>query len=235
MLDPALLQEFCNRFYGYGVADAPYWFISMEEGGGKTEDEIASRLAAWDARGRRELEDVDEYHRAIDQSEWFDSYPPIQRTWAAMIRVLLAMTGESTDAESVRAYQRDRLARSGGTTRLSPLFPLPAQSLDHWHYSQWSTTSHFADRQAYRGAFESARVAHLTAAITRYSPRTVAFLGASYLTYWSKIARTEFCSTAEGTFLGQNGSTKFIVCKHPATKGIPNEYFASAGRALRAA
>lgn len=235
MLDATLLQQFCDRFYGYGVVDAPYWFISMEEGGGKTEIEIASRLAAWDTRGRRELEDVDEYCRAIDQSKWFDSRPPIQRTWAAMIRMVLAMMGETTDAESVRAYQRGHLARSGGTTRLSPLFPLPAQSLDHWYYSQWSTTSHFANRQAYRGAFESARIAHLAAAIIKHSPRTVAFFGISYLSYWSQIARTELHVTAEDTFLGESGSTKFIVCKHPATKGIPNEYFVSAARALGAA
>lgn len=232
MLETALLQDFCERFYGYGTLDAPHWFICMEEGGGKTESEIASRLAVWDIRGRRELEDVDAYHRAIGQDRWFSARPPIQRTWAAMIRMVLTIAGERTDAESVRAYQRDRLARQGGTTRLSPLFPLPAQSLDHWHYSQWSAVSHLSDRKAYRAALESNRVAHLAAAVGQASPPTVVFFGTSYLPYWSRIAGTELRPMPGGTHLGANGSTRFIVCKHPATKGISNEYFISAGHAL---
>ena len=235
MLDLTLLRHFCDRFYGYGVADAPHWFISMEEGGGKTEAEINERLAAWNKRGQRELEDVAEYHEAIGQSKWFSSRPPIQRTWAAMIRILLAMAGQSTDVESVRRYQRDRLARTGSATRLSPLFPLPAQSLDHWHYPRWSEGSHFANRQAYRAEFEAARVAHLASAINQHAPSTVAFFGTSYLAYWSRIAGVDFHATEEGTLIGASRKSRFVICRHPATKGIANEYFVSAGRALGAA
>ncbi|MBC8136283.1 MAG: hypothetical protein H8F28_10385 [Fibrella sp.] len=39
-------QEFCNGFLGYGNLSAPLWFIGMEEGGGKSESEIAARLDA---------------------------------------------------------------------------------------------------------------------------------------------------------------------------------------------
>jgi hypothetical protein len=234
MLNPTLLQAFCDRFYGYGTADAPHWFISMEEGGGTTEAEIGARVMAWDSRGRRELEEVDEFHNAIDQSKWFGSRPPIQRTWAAMIRMLLAMDGESTDTESVRIYQRDRLARRGGTTRLTPLFPLPAQSLNHWHYANWSTASHLRNRSAYRAAFESSRVAHLGGAVTQHAPRTVAFFGLTYLPYWSQVAGTELHAAAEGVYVGRRRSTKFIVCKHPATRGIRNDYFVSAAQTLSA-
>lgn len=63
MLDDQLLDDFIQKFRGYGSYEAPWWFIGMEEGGGNDEVELASRLSAWDKRGRLELEDIAEYHR----------------------------------------------------------------------------------------------------------------------------------------------------------------------------
>jgi hypothetical protein len=34
VLDPRLLTDFLDSFYGYGNPQAPLWFIGMEEGGG---------------------------------------------------------------------------------------------------------------------------------------------------------------------------------------------------------
>ncbi|MBC8135293.1 MAG: hypothetical protein H8F28_05315 [Fibrella sp.] len=39
-------QEFCNGFFAYGNPSDPFWFIGIEEGGGKSESEIAARLDA---------------------------------------------------------------------------------------------------------------------------------------------------------------------------------------------
>ena len=46
MLNPSLLQAFCEGFYGYGAADARHWFISMEEGGGTSEQEIQAYVGS---------------------------------------------------------------------------------------------------------------------------------------------------------------------------------------------
>ncbi len=222
-------------FFGYGVADAGHWFISMEEGGGTTEEEIGLRLGAWDARGRRELEEIDEYHRAIGLGKWFSPHPPIQKTWAASIRIVLAMDGLSTAVENVRIFQRDSLARRGGKTRLSPLFPLPSMSLDHWKYSEWSGATELKDRASYKQHVEAARVTQLAESVGKFRPRTVVFFGSSYLSYWERIAGVEFTATPEGLLVATSNGTRFIVCKHPATQGMTNAYFLSAAAALQGA
>ncbi|MFL7892770.1 MAG: hypothetical protein AB8I56_11970, partial [Anaerolineales bacterium] len=65
MFNDTLLEDFINRFFGYGNFKGKYWFIGMEEGGGNSLEEINRRLDAWDMRGRREVEDVADYHRAF--------------------------------------------------------------------------------------------------------------------------------------------------------------------------
>ncbi len=36
VLDSELLENFIQTFVGYGNADAPYWYVGMEEGGDST-------------------------------------------------------------------------------------------------------------------------------------------------------------------------------------------------------
>jgi hypothetical protein len=149
--------------------------------------------------------------------------------------MVLAMNGLSTSVEDVRIFQRDRLARRGGKTRLSLLFPLPSKSLDHWKYHEWSGATQLKDRSRYKRHFETTRVAQLAKSVGKLSPKTVAFFGSSYLPYWERIAGVEFKVTPEGVLTAANRGTKFIVCKHPATKGISNAYFLSAAVALQGA
>lgn len=235
MLDTELLKAFCSGFYGYGAKDAPHWFLSMEEGGGTTEAEIAARIEAWHSRGRPELEDVASYHEAIGQQHWFSARPPVQRTWAAMIRIVLAYEGAATDLETVRTYQRDRLGRTDGVTRLSPLLPLPAKSLAHWNYGEWTEDDSLATRARYHDAFSALRIAHLAAALRNIRPRTVTFFGASYMHYWVRIATAPMVPIQDVAHAAVEGHTTFIACKHPATRGLSNEYFVKVGRAHRAA
>jgi hypothetical protein len=233
MLNATLLQSFCTGFFGYGTNGADHWFISMEEGGGGSESEIEARLQAWDKRGRQELEEIHQYHHAIGQGKWFEGHPPIQRTWAAAIRMVLAFDGLSTSTETVRAYQRDRLGRQGGSTKLSPLFPLPSKSLDHWNYGAWSNDAVLADRTSYRRRFESLRIEHIAKSISDMRPKTVTFFGASYKDYWTRIAATNFSFDATGISIARKNGTKFVICKHPATQGITTAYFLEAAKTLK--
>ena len=152
-----------------------------------------------------------------------------------MIRIVLAYSGEATDVEAVRTYQRMKLGRAGGETRLSPLFPLPAKSLDDWRYPAWSGNAGLSDRKAYRKLYESNRVARLAESVRVAAPTTVTFLGTSYLNYWNQIAGMDLQAIGDVAFAGITEKTRFIACKHPAVKGITSEYFVRVGRAHRAA
>jgi hypothetical protein len=234
MLNPTLLRDFCSSFYGYGALDAAHWFISMEEGGGGSEQEIETRINVWLARGRTELDDIAEYHHDINQTKWFSPHPPIQRTWAAMIRVVLSFDSLATDVETVRVYQRDRLGRREGLMRLSPLLPLPSKSLNHWHYDAWTQDQAFVSRVKYRDMFADTRVKHLSQATRTLQPKTVTFLVLSYMEYWQQIASTKLVAHDELGYVGKANGTSFIACKHPAVKGVPNEYFVQVGHSHRA-
>ena len=232
MLDSTLLKKFCSGFYGYGSNTAPYWFITMEEGGGKNEQDILNRLRAWDSRGRRELEEIQEYHIAIGQPSWFVTHPNIQKTWAAAIRMVLVAEGETPTTEIVRNFQRDRLARGGANNRLSPLFPLPSPSSDKWNYGNWTKDFSFSMRSEYIKSYENLRISHLSNAIRLHKPKFVVFFGTSYLHYWTRITGTPFLQNRSFLF-AYNETTRFIACLHPSYQGVSNSYFESAASMLR--
>lgn len=129
--DDQLLHTFMHGFYGYGNYQADYWFVGMEEGGGDTVQEINQRLTVWDQRGRREVEDVAEYHLALGIIHPFVEKAKLQPTWAKLIRVLLSIEGLSPTKEEVRRYQQQQWARSNGNVCLLELLPLPSPSTSH--------------------------------------------------------------------------------------------------------
>ena len=45
MLNPSILNNYLESFFGYGRWSAPVWFIGIEEAGGKAKLEIEQRLA----------------------------------------------------------------------------------------------------------------------------------------------------------------------------------------------
>ncbi|MCA9909957.1 MAG: hypothetical protein KC519_14970, partial [Anaerolineae bacterium] len=90
-LNDALLKRFMHGFYGYGNLHAPFWFVGMEEGGGKSFDEIATRLRVWQMRGEKLTEDVMDYHVDIGMPDFFYDKIKLQPTWAKLIRVLLGL------------------------------------------------------------------------------------------------------------------------------------------------
>lgn len=81
MFDDVLLEDFMDRFYGYGNYQGDYWFIGMEEGGGSSFEDIDKRLKTWKKRGRRELEDVAEYHIEMGITSLFR-----KRWWAVILK-----------------------------------------------------------------------------------------------------------------------------------------------------
>ncbi len=227
--DDRLLEEFTRGFYGYGDYSARYWFVGMEEGGGNTFDEIMRRLNAWATRGKRELEDVAEYHHAVGITYLFNRRPKIQRTWNKLIRIVLSSQGLTPTTEQVREYQRDRLGRPGGETCLTELLPLPSRSTQSWFYASHSRLPYLANRETYRQTCLPWRMNHLRERIREHHPPVVVFYGFDYRKYWEEMAGIEFSFEEPGILLGSNSGSLFVIVKHPVARGMTNAYFHQVG------
>ena len=235
MLDDELLNAFVNCFYGYGDFHAPYWFVGMEEGGGETPEDIASRLQTWHFRGQRELEDVAEYHAAIGINKYFDTRGVLQTTWNKLIRVLLTAEGTEPSTELVREYQKYKLGRPGGKSCLTELLPLPSPGVDRWlHYAQLSRLPFLATRQAYTEHIQPKRVARLRHKIAEHKPRAVVFYGMQYLPSWETIAGISLnVMSTPGVRSGVVDGTTFLAIRHPAATGVTNAYYHAIGAMIR--
>lgn len=227
------LHEFAQTFYGYGNYHSDYWFVGMEEGGGDSFQDVATRLDAWCKRGEHELEDMVEYHAAIGVKCFFDKHPKLQSTWSKLIRIVLSIKGQKAKTPQVREYQRQLLGRSNGETCLIELLPLPSPATNKWLYAQHSQLPHLASREAYSQHYLPLRTAHLKQRIHEYKPKGVVFYSFSYRRHWQEIADVPLSLVASNNvYVGHNGESIFIVTKHPVAHGVTNDYFHKVGQII---
>jgi hypothetical protein len=232
LLDDQLLTAFVQNFYGYGNYSGQFWFIGMEEGGGNSFSEINNRLTTWENRGKKELEDVADYHKDIGATDWFNDNPRLQPTWNKLIRILLSSSGELRTTEQVREYQKNLLGRLIGDTCLLELLPLPSPSIGQWLYAKYSQLPYLRDRETYKQECLTSRIAHLQNQINHFQPKVVIFYGLSYQDYWKKIARIDFHQNSDKIYAGRNESTLFVMTKHPAAIGVTSDYFHQVGQLI---
>jgi hypothetical protein len=236
MLNDNLLQEFIHGFYGYGNYKAPFWFIGMEEGGGGSFVEIRQRLAIWDTRGHRELEDVADYHRAFGITKHWDEPVSLQSTWGKLIRVLMGAKGLAPSPSDLKDYQRDHLGRESGETCLLELMPLPSPGMSKWFYGDISTLPYLVNREKYLKEISPVRIKHIQSQISIYKPPVVLFYGLGYMSYWQEIAGIPLeQQKLEGVYCGRTNTTVFAAMKHPAARGLDNEYFKQIGKGISSA
>jgi hypothetical protein len=234
MLDDTLLDTFAHTFYGYGSYNAPFWFIGMEEGGGGAEAEIARRIAVWDARGQQELEDLAEYHFAINVPRYFEAAAPLQPTWSKLIRLLLSAQRGTLGDSTIRAYQRGEWGRTNNETCLIELLPLPSPSTDHWLYAECSALPYLSTRDGYREEVGAWRGEHIRSRIAEHQPHAVIFYGTQYQPWWVMITESNFESDQDTRLqTTTNGSTRFLIVQHPTAYGSTNAYYEAAGALLR--
>jgi hypothetical protein len=236
-LDEEILAAYMEGFFGYGNLNGDYWFIGMEEGGGNSFEEIERRLACWNERGRKTLEDLRQYHEAFGEQRWF-LLRKIQPTWGRLIRILLSATGQPHEDQDVRSYQVDKLGRDADETCLMELMPLPSQSTDHWHYGSWSKLPDLQSRERYYAALAAPRLKKIKQLIAEYQPKVVVFYGRSYQKIWMAACpkgitfRSFQIADMEVSIADQRGST-YTLCAHPASRGSSNRYFDAVGRKIR--
>jgi len=192
----------CQRWFGYGRWDAPYWFIGMEPGG---KDELPW-YETWVRLGGHELCDCREHHLRTNYTRWHGrNLPATQETWRRLIQLLLGYKGQLVeDLGAVSVYQRDEWGTSNGETALLEVSAIRARS---------SAT------EVNRNAFRDQRVATLRERLERYRPRFVVFYGFSYTSIYEEIANLRF--DADG--YAWCGSTLCILLRHPAARNNPKE------------
>lgn len=240
MLDVELLEAFMSSFFGYGRLDAELWFIGIEEGGGRTVTEILSRLAAWNARNRRPVEDVAEFHVACGMSHLFSPGAQLQPTWKGLIRTVFATNDLQPDVEQMRQYQISTFARADGGLACLELLPLPSPSVTTWNYGAeqglppepWTDLPYLQRRSDYMTHILETRVKWFRQAIKEKSPRAVLFYGESYRRYWAALCGLEF---PRGNYsLRREGVTQYMLLPHPCFR-FPNpaSIYEEAGITLR--
>lgn len=235
MLDDNLLAAFMRDFYGYGNLAAPLWFVGMEEGGGGRVEEIEARLQAWHERGRKQVEDVADYHVHFGISHLFlPPKPPIQMTWGKLIRATLAGNGRAVSNEDIRAYQAKGWGRTGGTTCLLELLPLPSPGTGRWLYGQHSKIDFLRTRETYRNEVSMNRVETIRELTKKFQPRAIVFYGKGYQEYWEQISGKDVSWRPWGEgFRANSAGTAFFSMPHPTSRGVTNKLFDDLGAELR--
>lgn len=207
----------------------------MEEGGGNDEAEIAGRLAAWDKRGRLELEDIAEFHREFGVTKFWKKKPPTQPTWRKLIRLTLAATteqGSEITLNQIREYQRDHWGRTKNEACLLELLPLPSPDSEVWQYDACSEIPQLADRAAYREWILPSRIEFIRRRLKEHRPKFVVFYGLGYSKHWREIADVEFAvDDLKGFSTGASGTTTYVLAPHPVSEWS-NAFWDNVGKTL---
>lgn len=232
------LDAFIADFAGYGNPSAAIWFVGMEEGSGKGVPELARRVDAWSIRGRRPLEDLAAYHRAIDLGQQHFNKPvALQRTWGPLLRALLAWRGTEITLDEMRATQADDLGSERGDSSLIELLPLPSPGTKVWPYESLAPQiAALQNRATYAAAFTSPRIEMLRGLIRKAEPRAVVLYGLRYMNEWTAIVGSALeRGEMEGRpwFSTRVGGTSYAAVPHPVAHGTTSRYWEMVGRRLR--
>ena len=234
VLDPSLLREYMEGFWGFGNPERSLWFVGMEQGGGGSQEELQKRLDSWALRGRGRFDDLHEYCLAIGERRWTRPHPPIQPTWKHLIRLALLSVGEEPHLESIRRFQGEDLGRRSGNTCLIELLPLPARNLSTWRYDKWTTFPELSSRQGYLTDVGARREVGLRTLIDQHAPRTVMFYGLGYRERWQRIVGAPFVDAGiEGVSVARRGPTLCFRVPHPVARGVTTALFETIGHRIR--
>ena len=209
------VSEMARERYGYGRWDAPYWFIGLEEGMGRDEnDDLLPRVDAWRSLGKGELNDCIEFHNKLGETRWHRKIPSLQPTWRQLILLLMAFTQRPTDKDSRRNYQRDEWGTVRGETCLIELSGISAPNLK-------------TERD--RISFGIERTGVIRERLRTHIPKFVVMYGTSRRESWELIAGRAF---PPNNMLFE-GPTILAVTKHPTSRGSSNVYWEELAANLR--
>ena len=78
------------------------------------------------------------------------------------------------------------------------------------------------------------RLSHLKSRIAEHRPGWVVFYGATYREHWVEIAGKPMTPVQPHGFEScRDEATRYLLVRHPAARGVNNEYFIAAGKYIR--
>jgi hypothetical protein len=203
-------RERLLTFLGFGNPTAEAVFIGMEEGltlPPPLEEQLVIRS------GFEQLMDLGESAKAHPEKFLSGDRPPIQSTWNPIIRILLALEGvRSASTDEVRAYQRDRLGRTGERGALIELLPLPARGIVDWPYAE--IFPEYPTRERYLAEQKPKRIDLLCKHLA-YGPRIVVAYGSQYWGDYKQLFPTHREWQRSGPFeVADDGKTRVVLTPH---------------------
>lgn len=218
------MRSMARGCYGYGTWKAPYWFIGLEQGIGKHENnDLKTRINAWIKLERMELNDCRMFHWNIGEMRWHFKKPKVslQPTWRPLILLLMTFLGREADKEAFRNYQRDRWGSLDGETCVIELSGLAAANLK----AAKDTT-----------LFLQERIQIIRQKIRDHRPKLIVMYGKQQKTAWEEIAGGMFPDEPK-PFLIQE-STILVLAPHPVSRiregktYLGNKYWTRLGNTL---
>ena len=130
-----------------------------------------------------------------------------------MAKLVLGLSGESrTNTRSANDYVAGSLGRTGGTTLLAELFPLPSPDAKVWseEYRVW-----YASRAEYEGAVAAWRRGLLAEALDQSEPRLVLAYGVRHWPHYRRLFNDVEFGKPEGLdvrfWVGRRGATVVVL------------------------
>jgi hypothetical protein len=231
-----LLMDYCQGFFGYGNPGGKYWFIGLEEAGGGCKEIVRHRLDVWDQKfKRRQIVDCREFHRELASCD---------DRLIRLIRVQLACEGQEATKDKISAVRENNWGRTEGGNCLLELLPLPSPRTKEWLYEKWTKLPDFRTKPEYRNWIIQRRLDGLKELVERQTPKVVVIYGRGRKrwTDWSQIVGFNW-DDVDPHPCPMNGKlaqfrrrkeTMFALIDHPASHGIPLNYFTWVGEEIRA-
>jgi hypothetical protein len=231
--DEELLLDFASHFLGYGSLNSALWLIGPEAGGGPTINEVRQRAVVWSKRGRKETEDLQDYHTDLG----IDWTRKIQPAWGMLIRVILALNEKRAETGDVREFQKLELGRAGGQNSVLDLGQLSSPSTSEWRLHE-SGIRWLATRNECEARLLPPRCDLIRVRLARYKPRLVLFYGLSHRRWWERISARQFVPSKLHLLSWVRGEKSlFAMMPHPNVrlpgKGARKRFFADVGATLR--
>ncbi|MBL7848993.1 MAG: hypothetical protein JNL40_16110 [Cyclobacteriaceae bacterium] len=232
------LRQWINSHYGHGSWNAPIWFVSHEDGGGDTPEEVAERLDYFHRTHPEATEPTLCDIRAMYQQiafrmtgpragtyqnlfEYrFGSHAQLSSVWKNLIA--FAHACRNKPLPDSLTYQK----KSFGSTKeaLIKLYPLPSPHNHAWYYS-WLNVKGFdflKSRDLYEEHVYSRRMQGLLSSIASHHPEVVLMYGMNNINKLKKSIQDYFqcpsfkmIKAVKGQIpqhhLGQAGRTKILI------------------------
>jgi hypothetical protein len=238
MINNYKLEQYIEKFYGYGNWKSPIWFVGIEEGGGNSEEEIKKRINSW-FKFQTDLIDIKQHHINIGLPEYFIK-GNLQPFWKKLIRIKLSIENKRCNNEIIRDVQKNNWGQLDSDNAIIELFPLPSPGENKWFYHKWANLNYLNNRYDYYQKVSGFRIDYIKSKIQQHKPRIV-FLCASnsMMYYWNKLVGLDFKQNSERVKINKNyirilknNNTCFVQTPHPAAL-IPNNFWDQVGQEIR--